>query len=141
MTARDLTTRWQSTKSVSLFTQSIEFLLLYKPVVDNQASVCISVPSDFNYLSLNYHSNRIVANRWTEKYFAGSQARQNGSGLGSAIRKGLKGFVIPLSKKYGIPLAKLFLSTAAPEYLEILDGCSLPKSSIKKFARIQFVNK
>ena len=111
MTARDLATRWQSTKSVSLFTQSIEFLLLYKPVVDNQASVCISgisVPSDFNYLSLNYHSNRTLANRWTEKYFAGFQARQNGSVLGSAIRKGLKGFVIPLSKKYGIPLAKLF---------------------------------
>ena len=82
-------------------------------------------------MNIIYHSNRIVANRRTENYFAGSQARQYGSGLDSAIRKGLKGFVIPRAKKYGIPSAHNFLSVFAPEVIELLDGQPKPKNSIK----------
>ena len=67
---------------------------------------------------INYLSNFTVANRLTGNYPAGSQARQYGSGLSSAIRVGLKEFVNFLAKKYGIPLAKGFLSAAAPEVIE-----------------------
>ena len=64
-------------------------------------------------------------------YFQGSPYRQYGSGIGAAIKAGLRGFVIPMVKRYGIPVAKSFLQQAAPEVLNILDGSTKPKTAIK----------
>jgi len=64
-------------------------------------------------------------------YFQGSPYRQYGSGIGAAIKAGFKGFVIPMVKRYGIPVAKSFLQQAAPEVLNILDGSTKPKAAMK----------
>ena len=82
-------------------------------------------------MDINYHSNRIVANRSTPNFYAGSTSRQYGSGVGAAIRLGLKSFVIPLAKRYGLPLAKNFLSSAAPEVLDLINGQKKPKAAFK----------
>lgn len=86
-------------------------------------------------MDANYHTNRILASRSNNRYFAGSSSRQYGSGIGSAIRVGLKSFVIPLAKRYGITLAKNFLSSAAQEVLELLDGGTKPKTALKKVVK------
>ena len=67
----------------------------------------------------------------TLNYFQGSPYRQYGSGIGTAIKAGLKGFVIPMVKRYGIPVAKSFLQQAAPEVINLLDGNSKPKAAMK----------
>ena len=64
-------------------------------------------------------------------YFRGSPYRQYGSGFGAAIKAGLKGFVIPMVKRYGIPVAKSFLQQAAPELINILDGSTKPKAAMR----------
>ena len=86
-------------------------------------------------MDINYHSNRIVANRSTPNFYAGSTSRQYGSGVGAAIRLGLKSFVIPLAKRYGLPLAKNFLSSAAPEVLDLINGQKKPKAAFKSAVR------
>ena len=45
--------------------------------------------------------------------------------------KPVSGFVIPMVKRYGIPVAKSFLQQAAPEVLNILDGSTKPKTAMK----------
>ena len=64
-------------------------------------------------------------------YFRGSPYRQYGSGFGAAIKAGLKGFVKPMMKRYGIPVAKSFLQLAAPEVIKILDGSTKPKTAMR----------
>ena len=64
-------------------------------------------------------------------YFQGSPYRQYGSGIGAAIKAGLRGFVIPMVKRYGLPVAKSFLTQAAPEVLNILDGTTKSKTAMK----------
>ena len=64
-------------------------------------------------------------------YFRGSPYRQYGSGFGAAVKAGLKGFVIPMVKIYGIPVAKSFLQQAAPELINILDGSTKPKAAMR----------
>ena len=63
--------------------------------------------------------------------FRGSPYRQYGSGFGAAIKAGLKGFVIPVVKRYGIPVAKSFLKQAAPEVISILDGSTKSKAAMQ----------
>ena len=41
----------------------------------------------------------------SRNYFLGSGYRQYGSGFGAAVKASLKGFVIPMVKTYGIPVA------------------------------------
>lgn len=76
-------------------------------------------------------SNRNRVQPTNLNYFRGSPYRQYGSGIGAAIKAGLRGFVIPMVKRYGIPVAKSFLQQAAPEVLNILDGSSKPKTAMK----------
>ena len=64
-------------------------------------------------------------------YFRGSPYRQYGSGFGAAIKAGSKGFVIPMVKAYGIPVAKSFLQQAAPEVINILDGSTKSKAAMR----------
>ena len=92
-------------------------------------------------MDTNYHSNRIVSTRSNPSYFAGSVNRQYGSGIGSAVRIGLRSFVIPLAKKYGIPFAKNLLTSAAPEVLELIDGKTKPKAAIKRVVKTQSRNR
>ena len=68
----------------------------------------------------------------SKKYFRGSPYRQYGSGFGAAIKAGLKGFVILMVKRYGIPVAKLFLQQAAPKVIKFLDGSTKPKAAMRK---------
>ena len=67
----------------------------------------------------------------TLNYFQGSPYRQYGSGIGTAIKAGLKGFVIPMIKRYGFPVAKFFLQQTAPEVINLLDGSTKPKAAMK----------
>ena len=76
-------------------------------------------------------SNRSRVHPTNLNYFQGSPYRQYGSGIGAAIKAGLRGFVIPMVKRYGIPVAKSFLQQAAPEVLNILDGSAKPKTAMK----------
>ena len=64
-------------------------------------------------------------------YFQGSPYRQCGSGIGAAIKAGLRGFVIPMFKRYGLPVAKSFLTQTAPEVLNILDRTTKPKTAME----------
>ena len=64
-------------------------------------------------------------------YFRGSPYRQYGSGFGAAIKAGLKGFVITMVKRYGIPVVKSFLQQAAPEVINISDGSTKPKAAMR----------
>ena len=82
-------------------------------------------------MDVNYHTNRIIAHRSSGGYFMGSPSRQYGSGIGSAIRLGLKGFVLPIAKKYGVLLARNFIGAAAPELLKVLEGSSKPKEEFR----------
>ena len=74
-------------------------------------------------------------------YFQESPYRQYGSGIGAAIETGFRGFLIPMVKRYGIPVAKSFLQQSAPEVLNILDGSTKPttakKNAVKKTIRQQ----
>ena len=74
-------------------------------------------------------------------YFRGSPYRQYGSGFGAAIKVGLKGSVIQMVKRDGIPVAKSFLQQAAPEVINILDGSTKAKAAmpnaVKKTIRKQ----
>ena len=83
-------------------------------------------------MDVNYHSNRILSSRANPSFYSGSTNRQYGSGLGSALRLGLKSFVIPLAKRYGLPLAKNLVQSAAPEVLGIIEGRTKPKAALKK---------
>ena len=76
-------------------------------------------------------SNRSRVHPTNLNYFQLSPYRQYGSGIGAAIKAGLRGFVIPMVKRYGIPVAKSFLQQAAPEVLNILDGSAKPKTAMK----------
>ena len=64
-------------------------------------------------------------------YFKESPYRQYGSGFGAAIKAGLKGFVIPMVKRYGNLVAKSFLQQAALEVINILDGSTKPKAAMR----------
>ena len=64
-------------------------------------------------------------------YFRGFPYRQYGSGFGAAIKAGLKGFVIPMVKRHGIPVAKSFLQQAAPEMIKILECSTKPKAAMR----------
>ena len=64
-------------------------------------------------------------------YFRGSPYSQYGSGFGAASKAGLKGFVTPMVKRYGILVAKSFLQQAAPELIHILDGSTKPKAAMQ----------
>ena len=64
-------------------------------------------------------------------YFRGSPYHQYRSGFGAAIKAGLKGFVIPMVKRYGIPVAKSFLQQAAPEVINILDSSTKQKAAMR----------
>ena len=86
-------------------------------------------------MDVNYHSNRILSSRANPSFYSGSTNRQYGSGLGSALRLGLKSFVIPLAKRYGLPLAKNLVQSAAPEVLGIIEGRTKPKAALKKTLR------
>ena len=77
------------------------------------------------------YSNHNRPQHPTLNYFQGSPYRQYGSGIGAAIKAGLKGFVIPMVKRYGVPVAKSFLQQAAPEVLNLLDGSTKPKTAMK----------
>ena len=77
------------------------------------------------------YSNHNRPQHPTLNYFQGSPYRQYGSGIGTAIKAGLKGFVIPMVKRYGIPVAKSFLQQAAPEVINLLDGNTKPKAAMK----------
>ena len=80
-------------------------------------------------MDVNYHTNRIIAHRSPGGYFVGSPSRQYGSGIGSALRLGLKGFVLPIAKKRCI-LSQKFHWSGGPELLKVLEGISKPKESI-----------
>ena len=86
-------------------------------------------------MDVNYHSNRILSSRANPSFYSGSTNRQYGSGLGSALRLCLKKFVIPLAKRYGLPLAKNLVQSAAPEVLGIIEGRTKPKAALKKTLR------
>ena len=92
-------------------------------------------------MDVNYLSNRILSSRANPSFYSGSTNRQYGSGLGSALRLGLKSFVIPLAKRYGLPLAKNLVQSAAPEVLGIIEGRTKPKSAMKKTLRETVKNK
>ena len=77
----------------------------------------------------------MIAHRSPGVYFVVSPSRQYGSGIGSAIRLGLKGFVLPIAKKYGVPLARNFIAVAAPELLKVLEGSSKPKEAFRSAAK------
>ena len=64
-------------------------------------------------------------------YFRGSPYHQYRRGFGAAIKAGLKGFVIPMVKRYGIPVAKSFLQQAAPEVINILDSSTKKKAAMR----------
>ena len=106
------------------------FYSVLKRLFTSVFSYCSAV-----FMDTNYHSNRIVSTRSNPSYFAGSVNRQYGSGIGSAVRIGLRSFVIPLAKKYGIPFAKNLLTSAAPEVLELIDGKTKPKAAIKRVVK------
>ena len=86
-------------------------------------------------MDVKYHTNRIMAHRSPGGYFVGSPSRQYGSGIGSAIRLGLKGFVLPTAKKYGVRLAWNFIGTAAPELLKVLEGSNKHKEAFRSAAK------
>lgn len=67
--------------------------------------------------------------------FRGATSRQYGAGLGSAVAFGVKNFVVPVAKKYGVPLAKNFLVSAAPEVLEVFGGRKKAKAAAKTVFR------
>ena len=83
----------------------------------------------------NYHVNRIMQSKAKQQYFVGSSRRQYGSGLGSAIRLGVRAFVLPAIKHYGIPIAKQFLKSAAPEFLDVVQGKTKVKNALKNAAK------
>ena len=83
-------------------------------------------------MDVNYHSNRILSSRANPSFYFGSTNRQYVSGLGSALRVGLKSFVIPLAKRYGLPLAKILVQSTAPEVLAIIEERTKPKAAQKK---------
>ena len=61
-----------------------------------------------------------------------------GSGFGAGIKTGLRGFVIPMVRKSGFPVAKLFLQQSATEILNIFrGGTDLLKNAVKKTIRKQ----
>ena len=84
----------------------------------------------------NYHVNRIMQSKAKQQYFVGSSRRQYGSGLGSAIRLGVRAFVLPAIKHYGIPIAKQFLKSAAPEFLDVVQGKTKVKNALKMPPRL-----
>ena len=86
-------------------------------------------------MDTNYHVNRIKNNHSNPGFYSGSSNRQYGSGIGSAIKLGLRGFVIPMVKKYGLPLAKNFVKSATPELLGLMDGSVSPKQAMKNSMR------
>ena len=78
------------------------------------------------------YSNHNRPQHTTLNYFQGSPYRQYGSGVCTAIKADLvKGFVIPMVERYGIPVAKSFLQQAAPEVINPLDGSTKPKAAMK----------
>ena len=86
-------------------------------------------------MDVNYHSNRIFCSQANLSFHSSSTNRQYGRGLGSALRLGLKSFVIPLAKQYGLPLAKNLVQSAAPEVLVIIVARTKPKVALKKSLR------
>ena len=67
----------------------------------------------------------------TSNYFQGSPYRHYGSSIGTATKAGLKGFVIPMVKRYGIPVANPLLQQAAPEIINLFDGSTKSKAAMK----------
>ena len=92
-------------------------------------------------MDVNYHYNRKLSSRANPSFYSGSTNRQYGSGLGSALRLGLKSFVIPLAKRYGLPLAKNLVQSAAPEVLGLIERRTKPKAALKKTLRETVKNK
>ena len=84
-----------------------------------------------SFRSSSVNSNHIKPHLSSLNSFQGSPSRQYGSGLGTAIKMGFRGFVIPMMRRYGIPAAKSFLRAAAPEVINVLDGTSKPKAAVK----------
>lgn len=81
-------------------------------------------------MDANFHLNRM--DHSSMNYFRGSSNRQYGSGIGTAIKMGLRGFVIPMAKKYVVPVAKTFIQNAAPEVLDVISGNSKAKAAMKR---------
>ena len=79
------------------------FYSVLKRLFTSVFSYCSAV-----FMDTNYHSNRIVSTRSNPSYFAGSVNRQYGSGIGSAVRIGLRSFVIPLAKNTGFRLQRIY---------------------------------
>ena len=90
-----------------------------------------------SFPSSSVNSNHIKPHLSSLNYFQGSPSRQYGSGLGTAIKMGFRGFVIPMMRRYGIPAAKSFLRAAAPEVINVLDGTSKPKAAVKNALKKQ----
>ena len=86
-------------------------------------------------MDVTYHPNRIIAHRSSSGFTVVSPSRQYGSGFGSAIRLELKGFVLPMTKKYGVPLARILIGAAAPELLKELQGSTKPKQEFRSAAK------
>lgn len=81
-------------------------------------------------MDANYHYNQITQRNIP--VYSG-QLRQRGSGIGSLIG-GVSSFVIPLAKKYALPIGRSFLRNAAPELLDVLAGKSKPRKALKRAA-------
>lgn len=77
-------------------------------------------------------------NQGTLPVYSGA-LRQRGAGIGSLLG-GISRFVIPLARKYALPIGKEFIRNAVPELVNVLEGKSKPKSAIKR-ATIKTVRK
>ena len=86
-------------------------------------------------MDVNYHTNRIIAQRPSGAHFVGLTSGQYRSGIRSAFRSELKGFVLPIAKKYNVSLAKNSFGAAAPELLKMLQGSSQPKEAFRSAAK------
>ena len=86
-------------------------------------------------MDVNHHTNRIIAHRSSGGFSVVSPSRQYGSGFGATIRLELKGFVLPMTKKYGVPRARNLIGAAAPELLKELQGSTKPKQEFGSAAK------
>ena len=75
-----------------------------------------------------------IAHRSSGGYFVGSLSEQYGSVFGSAIRRGLKGFVLPMAKNW-CTVVQSFFGAAASELLKILQGSSKLEAALRPFAK------
>ena len=85
-------------------------------------------------MDVNYHSNQINQRGGRVlPIFTSGTLRQRGAGIGSLVA-GISSFVIPLARKYVVPVGRDFIRSAVPEILDVVSGKTKPKKALKRAA-------